>query len=445
MATKDKLVSLNGLKAAVDKIKNLLSGKQDKLTAGTGISISNNTISSTDYYLQFSNDSEPTEIVEERRYSGNVKIVLKAWNSATDNTLYILQGKNAYSISYNNDYKVGTSYIYNIPQGSALWADIVNKKLVIGVYNNFVENKDYVLIARNYYGYITAGLILDWRASNNAKQIANLSSSKQNTITKNTQLEVNSINVESNIYFKGESATIGTKVEKIVIGGEAQNQSIFIGSDASVDVGNSAQIIGGRDVTIGQCADYLKIGEVAFHAQVGKDALNVEIGENSQNVEIGKDAFNVGIGVNAWQVDIGNVITMFNSSYSGQLYLGNGNTSVYINKKSIEDWCSGGGSDVKIGTTYNYTYAADKTVYAANSMGTALAIGTMTASDGRRGAYIKTAFGTALEISYDWGYNTFSASTEGESKVRIKGSGDGNLYVYLPSIGTIRLNGTIEY
>lgn len=53
MATKDKLVSLNGLKAAVDKIKNLLLGKQDKLTAGTGISISNNTISSTDYSTLF--------------------------------------------------------------------------------------------------------------------------------------------------------------------------------------------------------------------------------------------------------------------------------------------------------------------------------------------------------------------------------------------------------
>lgn len=53
MATKDKLVSLNGLKAAVDKIKNLLSGKQDKLTAGKGISISNNTISSTDYSTLF--------------------------------------------------------------------------------------------------------------------------------------------------------------------------------------------------------------------------------------------------------------------------------------------------------------------------------------------------------------------------------------------------------
>lgn len=62
----------------------------------------------------------------------------------------------------------------------------------------------------------------------------------------------------------------------------------------------------------------------------------------------------------------------------------------------------------------------DSTVYAASSMGTALAIGTMSDWDGNGGAYIKTAFGTALEISYDWGYNIFSASTNGESKVRIR-------------------------
>lgn len=404
MATKDKLVSLNGLKAAVDKFKNLLLGKQDKLTAGTGISISNNTISSTDYSTLF---------VGVDKVGNNYSIASGSQNlSLNDIRNAFVAGRDVVLHLWAKDSNIELFYhLESINPWGAYFTD------QLGVQDATARISGFYVTA-NASGTLDVSFISEYLA-----RTSDLSS-KQNTITKNTQLEVNSIDVESNIYFKGKSATIGTKVEKIVIGGETQNQSIFIGSDASVDIGNSTQIISGRDVTVGQCAEYLKIGENAGAVQIGKGASSVFIDSD-------------------WEFGIFNTILAYNPSSYNTLYLGNGNTDVYINYKSIEEWCSG--SSVTIGTTENYTYPLDSTVYAASSMGTALAIGTMSDWDGNGGAYIKTAFGTALEISYDWGYNIFSASTNGESKVRIKGSYEGNLYVYLPSIGTIRLNGTIEY
>lgn len=412
MATKDKLVSLNGLKAAVDKFKNLLLGKQDKLTAGTGISISNNTISSTDYSTLFVGVDKVGNNYSIASGSQNLSLndIRNAFVAGRDVVLHLLDKDNGNQES--------AYCLTNINQYEAYFISNVN------IRNANIKG---FIIYPNQSGKITVHFFDEYLAKTSAL------SSKQDTITKNTQLEVNSIDVESNIYFKGKSTFIGTQLEKIVIGGESQNQSIFIGSDASVDVGNSTQFISGRNVTIGQYADYLKIGEGAFNVQIGNNAMNVEIGKGASSVFIDSD----------WEFGIFNTILAYKPSSYNALYLGNGNTDVYINNKTIEEWCSG--SSVTIGTTENYTYPLDSTVYAASSMGTALAIGTMSDWDGNGGAYIKTAFGTALEISYDWGYNIFSASTNGESKVRIKGSYEGNLYVYLPSIGTIRLNGTIEY
>lgn len=323
---KDKLVSLNGLKAAVDKIKNLLLGKQDKLTAGTGISISNNTISSTDYstlyiYVNMNVDD------------GNCSLTTDSQN------LLFRDIKNAFVAGRNvvlwvrDNY--GYEYFCNLEQIAYNFATFMDHTSLGNVYPNI----------KSFYIYPDASGKLAY-VSYTSEYLARTSdlSSKQNTITKNTQLEVNSIDVESNIYFKGKSAAIGTNVEKIVIGGESQNQTIFIGSDASVDVGNSTQFISGRNVTIGQYADYLKIGEGAFNVQIGNNAMNVEIGKGASSVFIDSD----------WEFGIFNTILAYEPSSFNALYLGNGNTSVYINNKSIEEWCSG--SSVTIGTTENYTY-----------------------------------------------------------------------------------------